>query len=125
MRPLPTLVLAAVVSSDEGRMLEKNLKREGFEVRRVDDARDAETEFSSHVGSSVLVIDSGLLLMPHDGQWRGLRERQPSLGAVVRSLLRHYPIHAVDGERTLLVHPDDHDGLVRSIRELEEGPASG
>jgi hypothetical protein len=123
MNPQPTLVLFATVSRADGRGLEAFLKEGGFEVRGVEDALGADREVGSHGGASVLLIDSGFLLMPRDSQWRRLRARRPSLGAVVRALGGCNALVQRPEARTFLVHPDDRDGMVQAIRALE--PAAG
>jgi hypothetical protein len=115
----PPLVLTATVSRDERRRLEAFLKRAGFEVRGVEEAGDVDGEIARHPGSTVLIIDSGLLAMSHDPQWRRLRQRQPGLGAIVRTLIAADPGIERADEGTFLAHPDQREGLVTAIRALE------
>jgi hypothetical protein len=112
------LVLTATVSRGDRRALELVLKEAGFEVRGVDGAGDADTELSSHSGRCVLVIDSGLLNMAHDAQWRFLRERHPELCAVVRCLIPEGQGIQAAERRTLLVHPDHGEDLLEAVRRL-------
>jgi hypothetical protein len=109
------LVLIASASLHERRLVESTLERSGFTPVGVDDAEEAGRELAANGASGVLVIDSGLLEAAHDSQWRQLRTRHPGLGAVVRCL-----IPRVDGRdrSTLLVHPDDDEGLRRAVRML-------
>jgi hypothetical protein len=112
------LVLAATVAADERRWLEWTLKKGGFDVRGVHDAVDADGEVSLHAGRCVLIIDSGLLVMAHDSQWRVLRARHPSLGVVIRCLINgHSGIRQAE-ERTFEVHPDNGAALLDAVRAL-------
>jgi DNA-binding response OmpR family regulator len=118
MREIPPLVLTASVSPHDGRWVESTLERAGFQVRLVDDAEAAHGAISGRDGGYVLVIDSGLLEMPHDAQWRLLRARHPRLGAVVRCLIGADPgIRRAEG-RTFHVHPDCGEGLLQAVRAL-------
>ena len=112
------LVLAASVSAQEQRRVESMLKDAGFEVRRVHGADDAEDEISGHDGSCVLVVDSGLLEMRHNDEWRGLRARHPELGTVVRCLIKMDPGIQRKEPGTFLVHPDHSEGLLQALRAL-------
>jgi hypothetical protein len=87
-------------------------------VRAADGAGDAAAEIAGHPGTSVLVIDSGLLHMPHDAQWRLLRARHPSLGVVVRCLIASSPGLEEEDAGTFRVHPDHRQGLLRAVRIL-------
>jgi len=118
MERTPPLILAATVSNNERLELEKALKEAGFEVRGILDAKDAVHEIAAHRGTCVLVMDGSLLLIPNDGQWRRLRERNPSVGAVIRSLIsKKHDIQHRDGT-TILVHPDRPEMVVRAVRSL-------
>lgn len=120
----PPLVLIAGVSLHERRIVESTLKKTGFTTVAVDDAEDAGRELSANGGSAVLVIDSGLLEAAHDSQWRQLRTRHPGLGAVVRCLIpRAIGVQRTDGN-TLLIHPDDDEGLREAVGVLAAGPSS-
>jgi hypothetical protein len=112
-----TLVLIAGVSAHERRAVESTLESSGFGTVLVNDARHAEKELAVN-GSCVLVIDSGLLQAPHDGQWRNLRSRHPQLGTVVRRLIARANTCLPVDDATLLVHPDDDVGLRQAIRVL-------
>jgi len=93
-------------------------------VRGVECADDARDEISDHGGACVLVIDSGLLEMSYDAQWRLFRARNPDLGTVIRSWIPRDPgVERVD-LHTFLVHPDHGDGLVEAIRALGPAPAA-
>jgi hypothetical protein len=117
------LVLAASVSATDRRSLEKLLIDARFEAQGIDGARDADGAISRHGGPWVLVIDAGLLGMTHDGQWRLLRERHPTLGVVVRCLVdRNLGPQRMDGH-TFLVHPDHDEGLVKAVRALADAAA--
>jgi DNA-binding NtrC family response regulator len=112
------LVLAATASADEGRRLSSTLKEAGFEVRCIDGAEDAEIEIGSQAGPCVLVIDSGLLEMHHDDQWRVLGTRHPGLATVVRCWIKRNPGFQRREACKFLVHPDDGESLLRAIRAL-------
>jgi DNA-binding NtrC family response regulator len=118
MKKRAPLVLTASASADERHRLAAALKEGGFEVRVVDLAEEAEAEIRGHPGASVLVIDSGLLEMHHDGQWRGLCERHPSLATVVRCWAPKNPAVRSKERRQLRVHPDDPEGLLNAIRSF-------
>jgi CelD/BcsL family acetyltransferase involved in cellulose biosynthesis len=112
------LVLIAGVSLHERRMVESTLKKSGLTTVAVEDAEDAARELSAKGVWGVLVIDSGLLQAAHDPQWRQLRSRHPGLGAAVRCLIpRDKASRRTDGN-TLLVHPDDEEGLREAVRVL-------
>ncbi len=114
-------VLIACVSPQEGCLLESSLAKTGWSVLRVDDAGHAVRELDGGEQLAVLVIDGGLLEMTHDAQWRVLLEGCPRLGVVVRCLApRADPPRARD-ESTFEVHPDDLDGIRRTVRRLGEG----
>ena len=86
--------------------------------QRVDAATDADVEIRSHTGACVLVVDSGLLEMHHDGQWRTLRERHPAIGTVVRCWVPRNPGMQRAERGRLQVHPDDDESLIRAVRAL-------
>jgi len=118
----PPLILIASVSLHERRIVESTLKKTGLATVAVDDAEDAGRELSANGASGVLVIDSGLLEAAHDSQWRQLRTRYPGLGAVVRCLIpRAKRVQRTDGN-TLLIHPDDDEGLREAVGVLAAGP---
>lgn len=124
MSRTPRLVLIASVSPHERRGVESSLKSTGYTTVAVHDARDAARELAAGGELGVLVIDSGLLEATHDSQWREFRTRHPELGAAVRCLIsRPRGSRRLDGN-TLLVHPDDAEGLRHAIRALAGG-ASG
>ncbi|MDH3685608.1 MAG: hypothetical protein OEP95_05250 [Myxococcales bacterium] len=125
MRDQPPLVLTASVSHGERRSLESTFKDAGLEAHGVDRANDADGEIAGHDGPSVLVIDSGLLEMPHDAQWRDLRKRHADLGAVVRCLVRGNPGAERTNERTFHVHPDHLEELISAIRTLGSATQDG
>jgi CheY-like chemotaxis protein len=112
------LVLVASVSPYERRSVQSSLKRTGFTTVAVDNAEDAVRELAANGVSCVLVIDSGLLEAAHDAQWRHLRARHSTLGAVVRCLVpRANGSQRTDGY-TLLVRPDDRKALRQAVRAL-------
>jgi hypothetical protein len=118
----PPLVLASSVSLCERRALESLLKPAGFEVRGVECADEARDEISGHGGGAcVLVIDSGLLVMKEDAQWRLFRALTPDLGTVIRCWIHRDPGIERADPRTFLVHPDDERGLVKAVRTLGNG----
>lgn len=112
------LVLIASVSLQERHLVEAILKRAGLTTVAVDDAEDAAREILSNGTSSVLVIESGLLEAAHDSQWRQLRARHPEIGAVVRCLIPKTEDGRWTDGNTLLVHPDDDEGLRESVGVL-------
>jgi hypothetical protein len=112
------LVLAASASPYESRSLERVLGSAGFPVRGVMCANDAGDEVSHHRGSCVLVIDSGLLEMDFDPQWRLFRDSNPELGTVIRSWIEREPGIRQTQPRTFVVHPDHRDGLLDAVRKL-------
>jgi CheY-like chemotaxis protein len=114
----PLLVLAASVSAADRHSIERMLKDRGFDVRAVAGAEEAEDEITGHVGPCVLVVDSGLLAMVHDGAWRDVRARHPGLGTVVRCLIARDPGVQRSAERAFLVHPDCDEGLLEAVRAL-------
>jgi hypothetical protein len=124
MRPRTPLVLVASVSAYERHRLELVLKRTGSTLCAVADAAEARRAHDGHDGVCVLVIDSGLLEMDHDPQWRELRSRHPELGAVVRCLFAGGGIRRRDGN-TLLVHPDDEEAAREAIRVLAVSASHG
>jgi hypothetical protein len=83
----------------------------------VENAEEAARACAAHNGASILVIDSGLLEMTHDPQWRALRARHPQLGTVVRCLTPRDRVRRANGS-TFLVHPDDHDGIRQAVAAL-------
>ena len=87
----PVLLIASV-SAYEAENLEHSLQPRGWSMRRVDHADHAAQQLR-RCGRrvAVLVIDAGLLEMPHDGQWRRLRELHPRLATIVRCLLPEEP----------------------------------
>jgi hypothetical protein len=107
-------ILIASVSAYEQHRLGLTLEKTGWNVRVVEDAKEAAKACADHNGASILVIDSGLLEMAHDPQWRILRSGHPQLGAVVRCLVPRGGLRRANGS-TFLVHPDDHDGLRRAV----------
>jgi hypothetical protein len=114
----PPVVLIASASLHERRMVESILKKTGFTTLLIDEAEDAVKELSTNGAAGVLVIDSGLLEAAHDAQWRELRMRYPALGAAVRCLLpRTKGIERRDGT-TLLVDPDNDEGLRKAVSAL-------
>lgn len=112
------MVLIASVSAYERHRLELALKRTGWTLCVTPTAEEASRAYAAHDGSSVLVIDSGLLEMAHDPQWRVLRSDLPELGAVVRCLIPGGGIQRSNGN-TFLVHPDDGDAICHAIRLLD------
>lgn len=112
------LVLATSVSLGERRALERAFRSAGFDVRTVACADDASNEISNHDGSCVLVIDSGLLEMSDDAQWRLLRAHNPGLGLVIRCWIQREPGVERTEARTFLVHPDHAEGLFEAVRSL-------
>jgi DNA-binding NtrC family response regulator len=124
MQSRTPLVLAATVSAEERRLLAKTLAEAGFEARGVEDAAEALTEISGRSGGCILVIDSGLLEMRHDGLWRSLRERA-GFGTVVRSWSAKVPRSEQCGQVTFLVHPDDDESLIEAVRALAAHALSG
>jgi FixJ family two-component response regulator len=117
MQSRTPLVLAATVSAEERRLLAKTLAEAGFDARGVEDAAEALAEISGRSGGCILVVDSGLLEMRHDGLWRSLRERA-GLGTVVRSWIAKVPGGERRGQVTFLVHPDDEKSLIEAVRAL-------
>jgi hypothetical protein len=113
------LVLIASASPHERRVVGSSLKETGFTILAVDDAEDAGREVVSANGfSCVLVIDSGLLEVCHDSQWRDFRVRHPGLGTVLRCLIpRDSGIQRTES-RTFVVHPGDLDGMQQAVRVL-------
>lgn len=119
------LILIASISDYEAQLLQRALERAGRAPHKARDAGEAARACSRHDGASVLVIDSGLLAMAHDPQWRLLQSRYPQLGVVVRALIRPGSIRQA-GENTFLVHPDDESGMCRAIGLLcTPGASSG
>ena len=107
----PVLLIASV-SAWEAQRLELSLRSTGCEQLRVEKAEEAARLLDRRrERGAVLIIDAGLLEMPHDPQWRSLREGHPELGTIVRCL-RPRPRDA----RTLEVHPDDVDGIREAVR---------
>jgi hypothetical protein len=118
------VVLIASVSLYERRIVESMLKKTGFTTLAVDDAEDAARELSANGAAGVLVIDSGLLEAAHDAQWREVRVLHPKLGAAVRCLISRAKGSQRRNGNTLLVHPDDAEGLRQAVRALAAGPSS-
>jgi hypothetical protein len=114
----PPLVLIAGVSLHERRIVELTLKKTRFTTVAVDDAEDAARELAAKGAWGVLVIDSGLLDAAHDPQRRQLRMRHPGLGAAVRCLIPWAKGSQRTDGNTLLVHPDDAEGLREAVGAL-------
>lgn len=120
----PPLALIAGVSPHERCIVESILKKTGFTTLIVDDAEDAARVIATGATAGVLVIDSGLLEAAHDSQWRQLRMRHPGLGTAVRCLIpRAKGVQRTDGS-TLLVHPDDVEGLREAVCVLARRAAA-
>ena len=118
--PTP-VVLIASVSPHESRLVERALSQSGWTLLPVDDAGRATRALDGGERNTVLVIDSGLLEMAHDSQWRVLRAHHPELRTVVRCLTpRTRSLESGDG-RTLRVHPDDLQAMREGIRWLCAG----
>ncbi len=124
--PVP-VVLIASVSPDDGLRLETKLNGSGWDLQQVGNAHDAARRLNGNGNGAVLVIDSGLLEMAHDGQWRELQRRYPNLGTVVRCLLPLAKTGAepairksgrTNGSSTFRVHPDDAEGVGQAVRSL-------
>lgn len=112
----PVLLIASV-SVYEAEGLERALEPAAWgmiRVKRADEARRLLDRFGKRV--PVLVIDAGVLDMPHDGQWRGLRESRPGLGTIVRCLRPQNGLRDRRDDRTYEVDPDDIDGLCTAVR---------
>src|SRR5688572_20123104 len=77
------VILIASASSYGRHCVERALQKTGRRVCSVADTAEAERVCAEDGGASILVIDSGLLEAPHNAQWRKLRRRHPTLGAVV------------------------------------------
>lgn len=92
----------------------------GWRLVALTRAEQAGRHCAERTGSLVLVIDSGMLHTPADGQWRELRMRHPDLGTVIRCLV---PEARRADDHTFLVHPDDHTEIRRAIRTLQLRPA--
>lgn len=122
MRAPSPLVLTANVSAVDRQWIAKTFEDAGFDVLGVEAAKDVDAHLARHRRRCVLVIDSGLLGMPHDDQWRLLRTRHPDLGAVVRCWIGKEPGMRRTEERTFLVHPDDGGGLLLAARALGSIP---
>ncbi len=121
----PVLLIASV-SAYEAELLELSLRPAGWDLVRVHGADEAARLLARcRERAPVLVIDSGVLEMPHDGQWRELRALFPELGTIVRCLLPQRGIREPRDGRTLEVHPDDVDGIRAAVRGLcPSSPAS-
>ena len=112
------LVLAATVAAADRTGIERLLKDAGFEVRIVFCAEEAEVEIDGHTGRCVLVIDGGLLNMPHDGCWRNVRARSPGLGTIVRCWIARDPGIEYHDDHMILVHPDGSEQLLEAMRSF-------
>ena len=118
MRDEALLVLTANVSRRDRVQIERRLAREGFACRGVDDAARADDEISDQDGDCILIIDSGLLEMVHDAQWRMLLARHPQLRTVIRCLIAEDPGVERTDDHTYLVHPDAGEGLLEAVLAL-------
>lgn len=116
------VVLIASVSPHERQQLEPALLRKGWSFRHVADASEAARQLDGGARRAVLVIDAGLLDMPHDAQWRVLRSRYPELGVVVRCLGSRTGPPRRRNATTLEVHPDDLEAMSEAVRRLS-GPS--
>lgn len=114
MKPL---VLVATASPYEWERLEPRLDAKRWVLRRVEKAIDAHQACHDEEAPPVLVIDSGLLGMARDPQWRELPAAHPEMGLVVRCLLPRGESQRVD-DRTFHVDPDDGESLCRAVRVL-------
>jgi hypothetical protein len=116
------VILIASASAYERWRLRVELGRTLAVVEDVSSAEEAVQLCASNGAATILVIDQGLLAETASPEWRGLRERYPKVGAVVRSLIaREEGIVRVD-PFTILVHPDDGDGLQEALRLLQSAP---
>lgn len=117
-----SVVMIACVSSDDGRLLERALKETGSSPLRVCGAEEVTRRIDEDFGhGAVLLIDAGLLQMPHDPQWRDLCALRPDLGTVVRRLRPRAEPPAAPDLRTFEVYPDDLDGIRWAVRRLNGG----
>ncbi|HXK24619.1 MAG TPA: hypothetical protein VMS55_18260 [Myxococcota bacterium] len=117
MRDGAPVLLIASVSAYEAEQLERALEPAGWGMARVGRADEARQLLDRlREGVAVLVIDAGVLEMPHDGQWRRLRESRPALGTIVRCLLPQNGLRERRDDRTYEVDPDDIDGLCTAVR---------
>lgn len=116
-RELP-VVLTASVSNGDCERFASTLSEAGFVVRSVDSAAAVNDQLTGCPGSCVLVIDSGLLEMSHDAQWRRLRSSNPDLGTVVHSLIDSNGGTSIKKGRTILVHPDHPERLLKAVQSL-------
>jgi hypothetical protein len=113
------VILLITASDYERKRLRCELSRTLPAVEVVTSAEEAARLCTSNGDNATLVIDHGLLAETASPQWRGLRERYPKVGAVVRSLIpREEGILRVD-PFTILVHPDDGDGLHEALWLLQ------
>lgn len=119
------LVLAASVAVGDRRWVERTVKDGGYEVRGVVGAEEADEQIDGNARRCVLVIDSGLLEMAHDGVWRELRTRHPELRVVVRCLIAREPGLQRMEAHTFLVHPDSADGLLEAVHSFRLAGAEG
>jgi hypothetical protein len=118
------LVLAASVSVADRRWVERTVKDGGYEVRGVGGADEADEQIDGRAAARcVLVIDSGLLEMAHDGAWRDLRTRHPGLRVVVRCLIAREPGLQRMEAHTVLVHPDSAHRLLEAVDTFQAAAA--
>jgi hypothetical protein len=118
MKSSVPVVIVASASHYERLRTEYELEKTGRSVCCVTDTMAAESLVSENGGTSILVIDSGLLEAAHDAQWRELRGRHPELAAVVRCLVPRHEIQRAD-RNTLLVHPSNIPGICAALDLLD------
>lgn len=113
------LLLIASASAYEAQTLERSLENAGWNLLRVESVDQVALlldRSGTHI--AVLVIDAGLLEMPHGAQWRGLRTLHPELGTIVRCLRPRRVLREQRDSRALEVHPDDVEGICDAVRRL-------
>jgi hypothetical protein len=120
----PPTILIASASPYERTRLRHRLAETGWELADVSCAEEAAQLCGDNGRSAILLIDGGLLAEIASPEWRALRERYPTIGAVVRSLIPREGGILRPDPYTILVDPDDGDGLHEALHLLQSALAS-
>lgn len=116
-------ILIASASAYERTRLRHRLAETEWKLADVCCAEEAAQWCGDNGKSSILLIDGGLLAENASPEWRALRERYPTIGAVVRSLIPRGSGILRPDPYTILVDPNDGDGLHEALHLLQSALA--
>ena len=116
---LPPVILIASASAYERRRIRGKVAPTGWLVQDVSSAEEAARFCDGNRKAVILLIDGGLLAQTASPEWRAMRERYPEVGAVVRSLIPRGGGILRPDPFTILVHPEDSEGLQEALRLLK------